>query len=73
MDSDDEINENSENNLQLRNPIKKPKKGRPKGTRRLKSATEPSKSNKNKRHCKICKQAGHYSSTCSQNQNNLRQ
>jgi hypothetical protein len=68
MGSDDETNEYDENNLQLQNPIKKPKKGRPKGTRRIKSTMEPPKSNKGKRHCKICKQVGHYSSTCSQNQ-----
>ncbi|RIA92405.1 hypothetical protein C1645_820756 [Glomus cerebriforme] len=47
---------------------KKPRKGRPKGTKRIKSAIEPSKSNKNQRHCKICRQAGHYSSTCAQNE-----
>ena len=70
IDSNDETDEeNNENNWQLKNPIKKPKKGRPKGTKRIRSAMEPSKSNKNKRHCKICKQAGHYSSTCPQNQN----
>jgi hypothetical protein len=67
IDSDNEANENS---LQLQNPIKKPKKGRPRGTKRIKSAMEPlpSKSNKNQRHCKICGQAGHHSSTCAQNQ-----
>ncbi|RIA84987.1 hypothetical protein C1645_831485 [Glomus cerebriforme] len=46
----------------------KPRKGRPKGTKRIKSAIEPSKSNKNQRHCKICRQTGHYSSTCAQNE-----
>ena len=65
--SEDETDENI--NLWLKNPIKKPKKGRPKGTKRIKSAMEPAKSNKGKRHCKIYKQAGHYSSTCAQNQN----
>ncbi|POG71403.1 hypothetical protein GLOIN_2v1793903 [Rhizophagus irregularis DAOM 181602=DAOM 197198] len=65
IDTDDEANENS---LQLQNPIKKPRKGRPKGTTRIKSAMEPPKSNKSQRHCKICRQAGHYSSTCTQNQ-----
>ncbi|CAG8771650.1 21376_t:CDS:2, partial [Rhizophagus irregularis] len=60
IDIDDEANENS---LQLQNPIKKPRKGRPKGTTRIKSAMEPPKSNKSQRHCKICRQAGHYSST----------
>ncbi|CAB5323948.1 unnamed protein product [Rhizophagus irregularis] len=65
IDTDDEANENS---LQLQNPIKKPRKGRPKGTTRIKSAMEPPKSNRSQRHCKICRQAGHYSSTCTQNQ-----
>ena len=68
IDSDDETDiENNENtNLWLKNPIKKPKKGRPKGTKRIRSITEPTKSVKNIRHCKVCKQAGHYSSTCTQ-------
>ncbi|UZO05023.1 uncharacterized protein OCT59_025384 [Rhizophagus irregularis] len=65
IDIDDEANENS---LQLQNPIKKPRKGRPKGTTRIKSAMKPPKSNKSQRHCKICRQARHYSSTCTQNQ-----
>jgi hypothetical protein len=54
--NDDEINEeNDENNLQLQNLIKKSKKGRPKGTKRIKSTMEPSKSKKSQRHCKIYK------------------
>src|ERR1043165_9935387 len=54
--NDDEINEeNNENNLQLQNLIKKSKKGRPKGTKRIKSTMEPSKSKKSQRHCKIYK------------------
>ncbi|PKK62812.1 hypothetical protein RhiirC2_717432 [Rhizophagus irregularis] len=65
IDTDDEANENS---LQLQNQIKKPGKGQPKGTTRIKSAMEPSKSNKSQRHCKICRQARNYSSTCTQNQ-----
>lgn len=61
----DELEENDD--LQLQNPIKKPKKGRPRGTKRIKSSSEiPSSS---KRHCKICKEVGHYSNTCMQNPN----
>jgi hypothetical protein len=61
----DEIEENDD--LQLQNPIKKPKKGRPRGTKRIKSSSEIPSSNK--RHCKICKEVGHYSNTCVQNPN----
>jgi len=62
---DVETSENDEENdgdLYLQNPIKKPKKGRPKRTKRIKSVTKTS--SKNKRHCKICKKVGHYSNTC---------
>ena len=65
FNSGDETDEN--NDLLLQNPIKKPKKGRPKGTQRIKSTMEVS--SKKNRHCKICKKAGHYSSTCIQNPN----
>lgn len=61
-------NETEENDDQrLKNPIKKPKKGRPKGTKRIKSSAEISSGNK--RHCRICKEVGHYSNTCMQNPN----
>src|SRR5271154_4441426 len=62
LDNEEEIEENDDY-LQLQNPIKKPKKGRPKGTKRIKSATEVSSSNK------ICKEVGHYSNTCIYNPN----
>jgi hypothetical protein len=58
-----------EDDLLLQNPTKKPKKGRPKGTQRIKSITEVS-SNKKTRHCRICKGVGHYASTCIYNTNN---
>jgi len=67
---DVETSENDEENdgdLHLQNPIKRPKKGRPKGTKRIKSVMEIS--SKNKRHCKICKEVGHYSNTCIHNPN----
>ncbi len=68
FDSDVEVDDDKENNgLYLQNPIKRPKKGRPKGTKRIKSVTETS--SKNKRHCKICKEVGHYSNTCIHNPN----
>ena len=66
VETEDDDRENN-NNLHLQNLIKKPKKGRPKGTKRIKSAMEIS--SKNKRHCKICKEIGHYSNTCIQNPN----
>ncbi|GET04426.1 hypothetical protein GLOIN_2v1793903 [Rhizophagus clarus] len=68
---DVESSENDEENdcsfLHLQNPMKRPKKGRPKGTKRIKSVTEIS--GKNKRHCKICGKVGHYSNTCINNPN----
>jgi len=65
--SETDENDENDNDLLLQNPTKKPKKGRPKGTKRIKSAMEiPSKKN---RHCKICKKIGHYSSTCVLNPN----
>jgi hypothetical protein len=69
LNSGGEMDEHDENynSLILRNPIKKPKKGRPKGTKRIKSVMEDS--SKKTRHCKICKEVGHYSSTCSRNPN----
>jgi len=68
FNSEGENDENNENdNLLLQNPIKKPKKGRPKGTKRIKSVMEVS--SKANRHCKICKKVGHYSSTCVHNPN----
>lgn len=66
FNSGDETDENDDN-LILQNPTKKPRKGRPKGTKRIKSVMEvPSKKT---RHCKICKKIGHYSSTCMLNPN----
>ena len=68
IETDEIENDEIENDdLQLQNPIKKPKKGRPRGTKRIKGSTEIS--NSNKRHCKICKEVGHYSNTCMQNPN----
>ena len=68
INSEVEMDEDEGNdNLQLQNPRKKPKKGRPKGTKRIKSAIEVS--GKSKRHCKICKEVGHYSNTCVHNPN----
>jgi hypothetical protein len=70
-DNEEESSEDGmdEDDLLLQNPRKKPKKGRPKGTQRIKSITEVS-SNKKTRHCRICKGVGHYASTCNYNPNN---
>ncbi|CAB5394605.1 unnamed protein product [Rhizophagus irregularis] len=66
-----ESSENDEENdcsfLHLQNSMKRPKKGRPKGTKRIKSVTEIS--SKNKHHCKICGEVEHYSNTCIRNPN----
>ncbi|GBB94852.1 hypothetical protein RclHR1_24260001 [Rhizophagus clarus] len=68
---DVESSENDEENncsfLHLQNPMKRPKKGRLKGTKRIKSVTEIF--SKNKRYCKICGEVGHYSNMCINNPN----
>ena len=65
VETDEDEKENYNNDLHLQNLVKKPKKGRLKETKKIKSITEISI--KNKRHCKICKEVGHYSNTCTQN------
>ena len=65
VETDEGKKENYNNDLHFQNPVKRPKNGRPKRTKRIKSVTE--NPIKNKRHCKICKEVGHYSNTCMQN------
>jgi len=58
---------NEDDDLSLQNSTKKPKKGRPKRTQRIKNVTEVT--SKKNWHCKVCKKVGHYSSTCMHNSN----
>jgi hypothetical protein len=49
----------------LQNPKKRSGKGRPLGTKRIKSSTETSKPKpRNQRHCKKCGKVGHYQKNC---------
>ncbi|CAG8448598.1 13191_t:CDS:2 [Gigaspora rosea] len=63
-----EIDNESLDPSELMNPHKRKGKGRPKGTNRIRCASEPSKKTKHKLHCKICGGAGHNQITCSQRQ-----
>ncbi|CAG8791728.1 39133_t:CDS:2 [Gigaspora margarita] len=65
--SEDEVDSDKENQeFILLNPKKRHKKGRPAGTKRLKSACEPKKgTKKQERHCKKCSKVGHYQKSSS--------